>query len=567
MSNFFEKLKNFFLKLKPRRFLSAISNFSKKEKAILAIFISCGIIGLAWFLINNYFKNTQVVADYGGAYIEGVVSFPRYLNPVIIDNNDAESILEGILFSSLFKNDGSGKLTNDLIKEVEKTETNAYLLTIKDNVLWHDGEKLTTDDLIFTIELLKNDYFSNPYSLFLKEISIEQISPLTIKITFPQEYFFWQNYFTFKILPKHLWKDVPIENFILSDLNLKPIGSGPFKFQKSVLDKNGRIIQFNLVYFNDYFEGRPYLNNLVFKFFPDYNSALSSLKKNEILALSSFRVPVESQTKFSKFNLTSSNFYSLTFNLNETFLQDDQIRQALNLALNKQEIKDKLNLSLKPISSVADVYLNLDFINEFNPAKAGQILEEAGFQDSNQDGILDKKINKKDKEPTNLAIEILVLDDPDLNSMAQIISQNFKNIGIEATIKNLSFNEFNSRLQTNSFQAALIGQRPIVNELADFYAFFHSSQIPPLGFNFAFYKSKEADELLEKLRALDSNKQELLANLGELIKSDLPIIPLFQQETYWLVAKDFNIPQISFINSTGERFTNINNWYLNTKRI
>ncbi len=567
MSNFFKKLKNFFERLKPRRFLSAISNFSKKDKIILIVFIGLGLIGLAWFLINNYLENTQVVADYGGTYTEGVVSYPRYLNPVIIDNNDAESILEGILYSSLFKNDGSGKLTYDLIKEVEETETNTYLLTIKDNVLWHDGEKLTTDDVIFTTELFKNDYFSNPYSLFLKEISIDQISPLTLKITLPQEYFFWQNYFTFKILPKHLWKDIPIENFVLSDLNLKPIGSGPFKFQKSIMDKNNRITQLNLVYFNDYFEGRPYLNNLIFKFFPDYNSALSSLKKNEILALSSFRILTESPTNFSRFNITSSSFYSLTFNLNETILKDNQIRQALSYALNKEDIKDKLNLSFKPINSITDIYLNSNFISEFDPIKAKQILEEAGFNDSNQDGILDKKMNKNDEEVTNLAIEILVLDDPDLNSMAQIISQNLKDIGIETTVKSLSFNEFNNRLQTNSFQAALIGQKPIVNEIADFYTFFHSSQIPPFGFNFAFYKSQEVDELLEELRVLNSDKQELLLQLGELIKSDLPIIPLFQEETNWLVDKNFNIPQIFFINSTGERFINVNNWYLNTKRI
>jgi len=567
LSIFFKKLKNFFESLKPRRFLSAVSNFSKKDKIILIVFISCGLIGLVWSLINNYLENTQVVADYGGTYIEGVVSYPRYLNPVIIDNNDAESILEGILYSSLFKNDGSGKLTYDLIKEVEETETNTYLLTIKDNVLWHDGEKLTTDDIIFTIELLKNDYFSNPYSLFLKEISIDQISPLTLKITLPQEYFFWQNYFTFKILPKHLWKDIPIENFVLSDLNLKPIGSGPFKFQKSIMDKNNRITQINLVYFNDYFEGRPYLNNLIFKFFPDFNLALSSLKKNEILALSSFRIPTESQTNFSRFNITSSNFYSLTFNLNETILQDDQVRQALSYALNKQEIEDKLNLSFKPINLITDIYLGSNFISEFDPVKAKQILEEAGFNDSNQDGILDKKINKNDEEVTNLTIEILILDDPDLNSMAQIISQNLKDIGIEATVESLSFNEFNNRLQTNSFQAALIGQKPIANEIADFYAFFHSSQIPPFGFNFAFYKSQEADELLEKLRVLNSDKQESLFQLGELIKKDLPIIPLFQGEIYWLIDKNFNISQISFVNSTGERFNNVNNWYLNTKRI
>ncbi len=567
MPIFFKKLKNFFESLKPRRFLSAVSGFSKKDKIILIVFISCGLIGLAWFLINNYLENTQVVADYGGTYIEGVVSYPRYLNPVIIDNNDAESILEGILYSSLFKNDGSGKLTYDLIKEVEETKTNTYLLTIKDNVLWHDGEKLTTDDIIFTIELLKNDYFSNPYSLFLKEISIDQISPLTLKITLPQEYFFWQNYFTFKILPKHLWKDIPIENFVLSDLNLKPIGSGPFKFQKSIMDKNNRITQINLVYFNDYFEGRPYLNNLIFKFFPDFNLALSSLKKNEILALSSFRIPTESQTNFSRFNITSSNFYSLTFNLNETIFQDDQVRQALSYALNKQEIEDKLNLSFKSINSITDIYLDSNFISEFDPVKAKQILEEAGFNDSNQDGILDKKMNKNYEEVTNLTIEILILDDPDLNSMAQIVSQNLKDIGIEATIESLSFNEFNNRLLTNSFQAALIGQKPIANEIVDFYAFFHSSQIPPFGFNFAFYKSQEADELLEKLRVLNSDKQESLFQLGELIKKDLPIIPLFQGEIYWLIDKNFNISQISFVNSTGERFNNVNNWYLNTKRI
>jgi len=125
--------------------------------------------------------------------------------------------------------------------------------------------KLTTDDIILPLSFWKWLFFQSLFFVFKRNFNWSNF-PLNFKNYSSSRIFFWQNYFTFKILPKHLWKDIPIENFVLSDLNLKPIGSGPFKFQKSIMDKNNRITQINLVYFNDYFEGRHILIILFLNF-------------------------------------------------------------------------------------------------------------------------------------------------------------------------------------------------------------------------------------------------------------------------------------------------------------
>jgi len=217
-------------KFKQLRFLPRVLN--KKEKKIflvfLLIFIISGIV-----LINSLWRsNTDVVPKAGGAIREGAVGQPRYLNPVYASSNDVDRDIVNLIYSGLFKYDEFGNIINDLVDDYTISEDGKiYLLTLKDNVLFHDGEKLTTEDVLFTIETIQNPDFQSPIQAEWLDVEAEQISDLQIKFTLRNPYPAFLETLTIKILPEHIWGEISSQNFPLSDFNFNPIGSGPFNIR------------------------------------------------------------------------------------------------------------------------------------------------------------------------------------------------------------------------------------------------------------------------------------------------------------------------------------------------
>ena len=364
------------------QFFSVLSN---KEKIVflvlLALFIGSGL----FFTINFYVKHTEIVPSAGGKYLEGLVGSPRFINPIYAQGSDVDRDLVEIIFSSLVP---------DLTRELKVLEDGrVYEITLKDNVFWHDGEKLTADDVIFTIKTIQNPDYKSPLRANYLGIEVQKINDYALSLKIKDPYSaFWERLEDLKIMPEHIWQDISPQNFLLTNYNLKPIGSGPYQFKN--LKQNGAnvIVSLELAKFKDYFANdsqKPYLSGISFRFFATEADLVNAAKRKEIDGFA-----VTSPTYFDLFDkgtynevsLSLPRYFAIFFNSDKSkFLADAKIRQALNYAVNKVEIIQSVLLGRgeavdSPVLPDVYGYEQPTATYEFNLEKAEVLLATTGLQ-------------------------------------------------------------------------------------------------------------------------------------------------------------------------------------------
>lgn len=366
---------------------------TKKEKIALLVLFSL-FFGSFLFLISNfYLKNTESQPARGGKYREGVVGKPRFINPIYASSNDVDRDLVEIVFSGLMKYNSRGEIVPDLAEKIKiEEEGRIYEIYLKDDLFWHDGRRLTANDVIFTIKTIQNPDYKSPLRGNYLGIEIEKISDRRIRLKLKNPYSGFLERLTLKILPKHIWENISPQNFSLSNYNLRPIGSGPYKFKKLKQDKSGTIFSLDLVRFKNYFqtkEGKPYLSEVSFHFFENEEELVKAAKKGEIDGLSLASPTYFKSLKkeeFKEYSLTLPRYFAVFFNADQSrFLAKEEIRKALIYGINKEEIIEKVfggkgKVVHSPLLPEIYGYQEPQKIYQFNPEKAEQFFSQAGLE-------------------------------------------------------------------------------------------------------------------------------------------------------------------------------------------
>src|SRR5207302_1339028 len=166
---------------------------------------------------------------YGGTYVEGVAGVPQYLNPVIAAT-DVDQDVARLAFSGLTRYDQAGAIVPDLASAFH-TESDGRIWTfdIRDDATWHDGQPVTADDVVFTVKLLQDRGYVGPYSDAFRGVTVDRVSPLTVRFTLPDVYGPSADSTTVPLLPSHLLGNVPYAELARQPFNASPIGTGPFR--------------------------------------------------------------------------------------------------------------------------------------------------------------------------------------------------------------------------------------------------------------------------------------------------------------------------------------------------
>jgi len=409
--SFFLKTKRVFKrKLFPKAFPSwskwrqILRILTKKEKVVLIIFLIL-FFGSSLFLgLNFYFRNTEIKPAIGGTYKEGIIGYPRFINPIYGENSDTDRDLVQLIFSGLMKYNQRGEIVLDLAKEYKILENGkVFELSLKENVFWQDNEKLTVDDIIFTIKTVQNPDYKSSLRVNWLGVEIEKISNSSIRFKLKNPYPAFLENLTLKILPSHIWQDIPAQNFPLSIYNLQPVGSGPYQLKSLKQDKSGYIKSLTLTANPKYFGEKPKIREISFHFFDTEEELIKSAQRKEIQGLSIFdpkKYQLFKDTEFKDYHFSLPRYFAVFFNPEKSeILAEKTIREALNYGTNKEDI---IKLSLLGQGKVVDSPILPEIYGfsspttyyEFNPDKAREILEEAGFVED-ETGIR-KKIVKKE---------------------------------------------------------------------------------------------------------------------------------------------------------------------------
>lgn len=547
---------------------------NKKEKLQLTLALAIFIIsslGVAW---RFYLKSSITAPDYGGTYIEGMIGVPNLVNPILA-TSDVDRDLTKLIFSGLMKQDGSNQLVPDLASaySIDASQT-TYTFELRDDLRWHDGEPITAQDVLFTISNIKNSEYKSPYKNSFSGVSVQAINDKTIQFKLEKPFAPFLSILTIGILPEHLWYSIPAFGANLADLNIKPVGSGPYQFKSLTRESSGSIKSYVLEAYKDYHLAPAYIEELSFKFYPDFETAVTALQNKNVDGLIYLPKEYKEQVKNSKINLHGLQFPQYTalfFNpKNNDLLNNSSFRQALALAVDKQRILDEVlyndgQIIHGPILPGLPGY-NSELKTEiYNVDKAKELLDSLKWPMPAEGNF---RTQTKDDKITELTIKISTIDQAENVKIASIIQENWQSIGIKTELDIVSKDKIKKdRIENRDYQVLIFGQ--VINTNSGPYPFWHSSQNTNPGLNLSVLANKDIDTYLDLVRNAPSEAAALepLQKFQEKLL-DLNFAIFLYNPTYTYPSSDKlkGLESLKFINLPSDRFNNVTSWYIKTKR-
>jgi peptide/nickel transport system substrate-binding protein len=533
------------------------------------VLIACA--ALIFWIIYAYFSFTYPIADFGGSYKEGMVGQPLYVNPLLSQTSEADASLSQIIYSGLFKYNNNGNIINDLVSSYEVSgDHKEYIFHIREGVKWHDKEDLGADDVIFTINILQDPAYKSPLRQNWQGVTVEKIDQYTVKFILENPYFGFLENLTVGILPKHIWENITPEKFSLAEYNMRPIGSGPYQFSDYQKDSQGNILSYNLSYFPEYFEGSAYISKIVFNFYLDEDSLLGAYRKKEVNGISNVAPSEMKDVGFAKsthiYEFNMPRYFAVFFNQSKSVaLANDEVRQALDYATNKQEIVDKVlfgkavALASPFLPQMAENQIETEY-RSFDLEKGKKLLTDNGWE-IKEGGIREKNGNK-------LEFNLLTTDWPELSQTAEIIANQWKELGVKANVQVLTVSDLQQNyIRPREYDALLFGQAASFDP--DLYSFWHSSKKTDPGLNLSKFENEEADKLLSEIREeFDREKRiEKYRQFNKILSQETPAVFLYSRAYLYPVGVNVKGIEVESISSPQHRFSNINKWYVKIKRI
>jgi len=474
----------------------------------------------------------------GGDLIIGSSGKPTLFNP-LYSNDSVSSDVEGMIYDSLIGSDLEfNPTTDDAMAESVNEEDNGltYVVKLRDGIKFHDGEPLTADDVVFTYNIPLSDDYDGPRKSYFESLeSVEKVDDLTVKFHLKQvDVQFPSVGLSFGILPKHILGDVPIADLGTNEFNTKkPIGSGPFKF---VENKPGEYVKVEA--FDDYYQGRPYLDSITMKIVPDANAMLTQLQNRDIDFWAG--VPqsdvetVETFADSAGIKLEHGLALSYTFlgyNLRNDLFKDKEVRQAITHAIDRQQIVDEIMDGKGEVADVPESPLSWAYNPdvpkfEYDPEKAKKMLADAGWKPG-ADGILEKdgkrfSFEVKTNQGNKVREDITVL-----------LQSQLKDVGIEVKPMVVEFSSLIADIDPGvwNFDAIVLGWSLATDP--DPSGIFHTKEIAE-GLNFAGYSNPELDKLMDaQLQQQDKEKRkEEIGKIQAGIAEDQPYSFLYYPEEY-----------------------------------
>lgn len=259
------------------------------ERVFFLVFVALFLFSAVYLAFSFYLSNTEMAPAYGGTYTEGVVGQPRFINPIYGETNDVDRTLISLVYSGLMTYDKDGNLARDLTESYEISEDGrVYSFQIKDNVYWHDGVKLTVDDVLYTIKTIQNSNYKSPLRANWLDVNAQKLSDNSFSFTLSAPYNSFLENATIKIIPQHIWKNVLPENFTLSSYNLRPVGSGPYTLSEIQETNTGFIKNLLLTVNRKYYGKSPYISKIYFQFFENEKDLMSAANQRSVDGFSIF---------------------------------------------------------------------------------------------------------------------------------------------------------------------------------------------------------------------------------------------------------------------------------------
>ena len=497
----------------------------------------------------------------GGTVIIGLLSEPASLNPLVASTTQEKDIIERLFLKLLEEKDDFLNFEPRLAKSWAFSEDGlAITFQLRDDVFWTDGIPCTAHDVKYTYELQTDSVIAWSSRHLKDRISgVEVVDDYTVRFQFTHRYpYQLMDANDGVIVPRHILSSCPRDQFHTQPFGRQPVGNGPFLLGKWV---PGQYVE--LVRNPQYYElGKPRLNRVIFRVVPDDLTLLTQLKRGEIDCLESISRTAVAELAgnypdIQIYKYPSRSMTYIAWNLEHPLFREKEIRKALTMAINREEIITTLLKGLaveckSPMNQLIWAYDDGIEPIPFDPGQARAILSRHGWTDTDGDGVLDKDGRPFEFEMiTNNGNQVRV-------GIVTMTESYLRNIGIKVNTLLLDWNHFISRVSKSNFNSHVMGWK--VGTRADLTELWHSRSNEPGGYNRVGYKNEEVDALIDEAKnTLDSDKAKALwSRCQRIIYEDQPFTFLAVQ--YEVVAlrskfKGVRASPISF-------FISLRDWYI-----
>lgn len=550
----------------------------KLELRIFRVLLVFFLISSVYLLRSIFIQFTLEVPRSGGEYREGVVGKPRFINPLYALANQADNDIASLIFSSLFKFNKNGEVVPDVTESLEIQDNGKkYIIKIKKNIFFHDGAGLTSSDVAETINFIKNKDYKSQLRGTFGGITLGTPDDYTVEFRLEQPNSTFTSLLTFGILPRHLWKDINGADAQLAILNIKPIGSGSFRFNSLTKTALGTIHSITLEANPAFYDKKPNINKIAFTFFDSQTEALDALKNKDIDALAFFGAELPRDLKrradLKFYKPRSYNYSALFFNLSRGHAGVPAVRKALQAALPRAKLYENIikGTGLPMAGPIPpELLAEPRQIPNSNLDEAHKILDGAGWV-KGADGVRKKIIKAKTRKEKDreeiLEINLVTTDDSRYSRAAEIIKEGWEVLGVKVNLEVLPLEGLREVLRGRSYDVLLYGQA-LAQDL-NLYPFWHSSEINFPGLNLSLLNIREVDVLLEKARKEQDFKNKLpyYQELETIFTREIPAIFLWSQSSYYVVSDKIKGIRLGRVVNPADRFANVTEWYIKSKRI
>lgn len=506
----------------------------------------------------------------GGIYTEALVGQFSRLNPILDMNNQADKDVDRLLFNGLVRFDSSGLPQPDLAETWSySSDGTRFTFSLRANAYWHDGQPVTTQDVVYTMGLLREESQIIPADLraFWSEIQVSALSDTIIEFALPEAFSPLLDYLSVPLLPSHLLGNLTLAELVDHPFNTAPVGTGPYKFSRFLV-KDGVTSGVDLLPNEDYYLGRPYIDEVVFQYYPSMREAWTAYQGGEVDGLAGVSndiLPeVLAEPGLNLFSTREPRLSMVFLNLDNSakdFLQDPEFRQALMLAINRQTILDKVMsgqgiLAHGPILTGSWAYYADQGSYPFDPDLASQKIAALGITRGETGTLVTA-------EGVEVRLVLLSPDDELHTQIAEYIKQGWESVGVAVDVLSMPYAEVVAKLDARDYDAALVEIDLSGTPDPDPYPFWAQSQAQS-GQNYSQWNNRSASEYLEQARVSNDYtlRAKLYRNFQILFHEQLPSLPLFYPVYNYAVRNTILDVTIGPIYEVSDRLNNLNTWFI-----
>ena len=542
------------------RLIEHIRRLAPGDKLILALLVLAFVISCLAGLreLEKTFLVEQPAR--GGTLTEGVVGAPRFVNPLLA-LTDADRDLTALTYAGLMGIGADGTLAPVLAERYEiSPDGKTYTFVLREHMKFSDGTPVTAEDVVFTVERAQDPALKSPEYANWASVRAEVVDSRTVRFTLPQPYAPFIEDTTLGILPARLWRNVPNSQFPFSPLMERPVAAGPFTVTHVLRDRNGNIKEYDLVAYDNYATGRPYLDRIHMKFYASPSELASAVRRGSVE--SAYGVAREGALR-----APYARVFGVFFNPEkEPMLAEDEVREALSVAIDRRNIVEgvlggygtPLMGPLPPGAGVASPALP-DPSGRIEAARA--ILDEGGWD-------YEEGVGWTSGESVMPTITLRTSSVAELKLIAASVQSDWEALGVPVEVELYEPGSLTQEvIRPREYDALLFGE--VIGRDRDLYAFWHSGQRKDPGLNIALYADETVDGLLARIRT-ETDPDAVTADLAraaELIAADYPAAFTHAPDFLYAVPKDVKgivLPQIA---SPSDRFATVSRWHRHSEYV